>query len=72
MSDSVANHSGFPNSSAACESAEAAAKELARLRLTDAERDAIWTAAEAYAENSDDPECERLARVLQGIYHRLR
>jgi hypothetical protein len=40
--------------------------------LTEAERDAVWTVAEAYAGNDDDPECERLARVLQGIYQRLK
>ncbi len=40
--------------------------------LTEEERDTVWTVAEAYAGNDDDPECERLARVLQGIYQRLK
>jgi hypothetical protein len=40
--------------------------------LTDEERDTVWTVAEAYAGNDGDPECERLARVLQGIYQRLK
>jgi hypothetical protein len=38
--------------------------------LTDAEREAIWTVAEAYAENDGDPECERIARIMQGLWQR--
>jgi hypothetical protein len=38
--------------------------------LTDAEREAIWTIAEAYAENDGDPECERIARIMQGLWQR--
>jgi hypothetical protein len=47
-----------------------AVDEIARLRLTDAEREAIWTVAEAYAENDGDPECERIASIMQGLWHR--
>lgn len=38
--------------------------------LTDEEREAIWTVAEAYAENGDDPESERIARIMQGLWQR--
>ena len=38
--------------------------------LTDEERAAIWTVAEAYAENDGDPECERIARIMQGLWQR--
>jgi hypothetical protein len=64
-----------------CRDADLLAAEVRRLRaviaageptLTDEERDTVWTVAEAYAGNDDDPECERLARVLQGIYQRLK
>ena len=40
--------------------------------LTDAEREAIWTVAEAYAENDGDPECERIATIMQGLWQRTR
>ena len=40
--------------------------------LTDAERAALWTAAEAYAENNDDPECERIAVALHGLWERTK
>lgn len=46
--------------------------EIARLRLTDAEREALWTAAEAYAENDGDPECERIATALHGLWQRTK
>jgi hypothetical protein len=49
-----------------------AAAEIERLRLTDAEREAIWTVAEAYAENDGDPECERIARIMQGLWQRTK
>jgi hypothetical protein len=45
---------------------------LARMRLTDEERDAIWTVAEAYAENDGDPDCERIARIMQGLWQRTK
>ena len=40
--------------------------------LTDAERSALWDAAEAYAGNNDDPECERIATALQGLWQRTK
>ena len=40
--------------------------------LTDEEREAIWTVAEAYAENDDDPECQRIAGIMQGLWQRTR
>jgi hypothetical protein len=46
--------------------------EIARLRLTDAEREALWTAAEAYAENDGDPECERIATALHALWQRTK
>ena len=49
-----------------------AVNEIERLRLTDEQRDAIWTVAEAYAENDGDPECERIASIMQGLWHRTK
>jgi hypothetical protein len=46
--------------------------EIARLRLTDAELEAIWAVAEAYAENDGDPECERIARIMQRLWQRTK
>ena len=46
--------------------------ELAKARLTDEERCVIWTVAEAYAENDGDPECERIARIMQGLWQRTK
>ncbi len=40
--------------------------------LTDEEREAIWTVAEAYADNDGDPECERIARIMQGLWQRTK
>jgi len=40
--------------------------------LTDEERKVIWTVAEAYAENDGDPECERIARIMQGLWQRTK
>jgi hypothetical protein len=62
------------------EQAEAAAREWGWMvvslyrkpTLTGEEREAIWTAAEAYAENDGDPECERIARIMQGLWHRTK
>jgi hypothetical protein len=45
---------------------------LTPFTLTDAEREAIWTVAEAYAENDGDTECERIARVMQGLWQRTK
>ena len=39
--------------------------------ITDAERQAIREAADAYALNNDDPDCERIERVLRGLLERL-
>lgn len=38
--------------------------------LTDAEREAIREAADAYAWNNDDADCERIERVLRGLLER--
>jgi len=40
--------------------------------LTDEEREAILTVAEAYAENDGDPECERIARIMQWLWQRTK
>jgi len=40
--------------------------------LADEEREAIWTVAEAYAENDGDPECQKIARIMQGLWHRTK
>ena len=39
--------------------------------ITDAERQAIKEAADAYEGNNDDPDCERIERVLRGLLERL-
>jgi hypothetical protein len=41
------------------------------MTLTDEEERAIREAADAYAENNDDPDCERIERVLRGLLDRL-
>ena len=59
----------------ALEGARRAANDIAavmRLALTDEERCVIWTVAEAYAENDGDPECERIARIMQGLWQRTK
>jgi hypothetical protein len=40
--------------------------------LTEAEREAIRTVAEAYAENDGDQECERIASIMQGLWQRTK
>ena len=40
-------------------------------RLTDAERQAIKEAADAYEQNNGDPDCERIADTLHGLLDRL-
>ena len=40
------------------------------LRLTDAERSDLTIAANAYAGNDDDPDCERIATTLRGLLER--
>lgn len=47
-----------------------AAEVIDRGVLTEAERQAVWDAAEAYGENDDDPECERIATALHGLWQR--
>ena len=47
-----------------------AADEIARLRLTDAEREAIAEAAGAYNDNDDDEECAKIAATLWGLLER--
>jgi hypothetical protein len=44
--------------------------EIARLRLTDAEREVIACAAESYSDNDDDEDCARVARTLRGLLER--
>jgi len=51
---------------------EEAAGEIARLRLTDAEREAISEAAEGYESNNDDADCERIAATLRGLLERTK
>jgi hypothetical protein len=46
--------------------------EIKRLRLTDAEREAIWTAMNAYGEHNDDPECETIEAALWGLLERTK
>jgi hypothetical protein len=50
---------------------EEAAAEIARLRLTDEEREAIAEAAGAYNDNDDDEECAKIAATLHGLLKRL-
>ena len=40
--------------------------------LTDEERKAIWTVAEAYVENDGDPERQKIARIMQGLWQRTK
>jgi hypothetical protein len=49
-----------------------AADEIERLRLTDAEREAIREAAGAYNDNDDDEECAKIAATLRGLLERLK
>jgi DNA topoisomerase IA len=46
--------------------------EIARLRLTDEEREAIETAMNAYGEHNDDPECEAIEAALWGLLERTK
>ena len=50
----------------------AAADEIARLRLTDKEREAIQTAMNAYGENNDDRECAIIEATLWGLLERTK
>lgn len=51
---------------------EEAADEIERLRLSDAEREAIQTAMNAYGENNDDRECEMIEATLWGLLERTK
>lgn len=46
--------------------------ENERLRLTDEEREAIWTAMNAYGEHNDDRECETIEAALWGLLERTK
>ena len=46
-------------------------EEIARLRLTDAEREAIREAVGAYNDKDNHEECAKIAATLQGILKRL-
>ena len=48
-----------------------AADEIERLRLTDAEREALADAAEAYEYDRDDSQCVKIAATLRGLLERL-
>ncbi len=45
--------------------------ERQRLRLTDAEREAIREAVGAYNDNDDDEECAKIAATLHSLLKRL-
>jgi hypothetical protein len=51
---------------------EAAHAEIDRLRLTDAEREAIEVARNAYADDDGNAECESIATVLSGLLERTK
>ena len=46
--------------------------EIARLRLTDEEREAIREAVGAYNDNDDDEECAKIAATLWGLLERTK
>jgi predicted ATP-dependent serine protease len=47
-----------------------AVAEIQRLRLTDAEREAIREAVGAYNDNDDDEDCAKIAATLHGLLKR--
>ncbi len=49
---------------------QAAHAEVERLRLTDAEREAICQAVTAYDGNDDDEQCAEIAATLRGLLER--
>lgn len=49
-----------------------AASEIARLRITDAEREAVRDAAESFEYDDHDAECARVAATLRGLLERLK
>lgn len=46
--------------------------EIARLRLTDAEREAIQSAIWDYEQNDDDEDCARMVSTLRGVLGRTK
>jgi hypothetical protein len=50
----------------------AQAAEIRRLTLTDAEREAIETAMNAYGENNDDRKCAMIEATLWGLLDRTK
>ena len=56
---------------AACDSAEAASKEIARLKLTRYERHCIERVRNIYADE-DDVACNEIAAVLDGLLERTK
>jgi hypothetical protein len=51
---------------------QAAHAEVERLRLTDAEREAICQAVTAYDGNDDDEQCAEIAATLRGLLERTK
>ena len=56
---------------AACESAELASKEIARLQLTRYERHCLKEVRDTYADK-DDVACNEIAAVLDGLLERTK
>jgi hypothetical protein len=56
---------------AACDSAEAASKEITRLKLTRYERHCIERVRDTYADE-DDVACNEIAAVLDGLLERTK
>jgi hypothetical protein len=46
--------------------------EVARLRLTDAEREVLATVRDIYASHGDDDSCSRIAAVIDGLLERMK
>lgn len=45
--------------------------EIERLRLTDAEREAVKSCIGDYEQNDDDADCARMVATLRGLLERL-
>lgn len=69
--DYYADQFAFHGGGEAANAIEWLRAEIARLRLTDAEREAVRTSADAYAANDDDAECAAIAATLRGLLERL-
>ena len=48
------------------------ASEITRLRLTDAEREAVESAIWDYEQNDDDEDCARIVSTLRGVLERTK